>query len=113
MTEQPAEPTPVTKSEAEEFSEIRHKAYRLAVSLVTARHDPKMVAFVIQDAVDSETPATSIDDLIRVLRIYGQALGYLSGYIDIAVTISDGLTSDGSFDEAFRRGLNYKALGEV
>lgn len=79
MTEQPTQPPDPAELERRRSHRLRC-AYRLSVSMVTARDDMDLKRQLIQDAAN-EMPQVTYRDLVDLAKMYAAANMMLSGYV--------------------------------
>jgi hypothetical protein len=105
MTEQPIQPPDADELERRRQHRLR-TAYRLSVSLVTARDDPDLKRQVIQDAADA-MPKSTARDLVDLAKMYAASAMILSSYVaGLAQLAGDGV------DDQLRRTIRTELLEE-
>jgi hypothetical protein len=105
MTEQPTQPPDEAELERRRAHRLR-TAYRLAVSLVTARDDMDLKRQLIQDAADS-MPQATYRDLLDVAKMYAASSLMLTGYVaGLANMAGDGV------DERLRATIRVELLAD-
>lgn len=117
MTEQPAEqpaeqPEEIEKIPVDEarYPKLRADGYRLATAIISARNDRTIVDRIVQDACNDYMPLHDLEESAALIKMFGMALKYIAMYMKAAAYGIDNLGGEGSFDHAFRAGLDYDVL---
>lgn len=92
------------------YPKLRHDGYRLATAMISARNDRGLVDKIIQDACNDYMPIHDLEEAATLIRMFGLALNFLAMYMRAAAVGIDNLGGEGTFDDAFRAGLNYDVL---